>query len=193
MAAWRRQRPKSHRSFQLRLGSSSHKHKDKHKPSSSSAPRPGGTWIYLGWTVLGLVGVDQALQHKQASADAKARKALAVLQKDAEASAKEDWERSVDQRANTAPVGASRIARVDPCLDGTKMLTRHRGVQRGDAVDVLETGVGPAGRYHLCRWTKGGANENANANENAGDGSAVVVVGWYPIDYLEPLERGKHA
>ena len=55
-------------------------------------------------------------------------------------------------------------------LDGTLMLPN---VKVGDIVQVITAEVGPDQAYHLCRL---------------GSSSKSQAVGWYPKDFLKPIE-----
>jgi len=153
----------------------------------------GGIWIYLGWSLLGLVGVDQALQYKQEQDDNEKRTMLARMQIDADNASVNvaDWDESLPK------MFTCKILHVDPGLDGTKMLTRRQNsshsntattrnginpdIQKGNLVEILEAGVGPSQGYHLCRL-----QQAKSGNDN--DSAAPAVVGWYPIDYLERVD-----
>lgn len=136
-----------------RLLSSSSSKADKSKEVVSDAKinERGSIWIYIGWTILGLVGVDQALQYKQEQEDNERRQMLAQMQLDADNDSINvaDWDETLPT------LFTCKILHVDSGLDGTKMLTRskkHRGgirsgingnIKRGDIVEILEAGVGP--------------------------------------------------
>lgn len=111
----------------------------------------GGVWIYIGWTLLGLVVVDQTLQYKQEQEDNERRRILAQMQLDADNASinAADWDE------NLPTLFTCKILHVDSGLDGTKMLTRsknqrggirsgiNKNIKRGDLVEVIEAGVGP--------------------------------------------------
>ena len=136
-----------------RLLSSSSSKADKSKEVVSNAKinERGSIWIYIGWTILGLVGVDQALQYKQEQEDNERRQMLAQMQLDADNDSINvaDWDETLPT------LFTCKILHVDSGLDGTKMLTRskkHRGgirsgingnIKRGDTVEILEADVGP--------------------------------------------------
>ncbi len=168
-----------------RFLSSSPKH-DKSKEISHTAKlnERGGIWIYLGWTILGLVGVDQALQYKQEREDNERRRLIAQMQLDADNDSMNvaDWDETLPT------LFTCKILHVDSGLDGTKMLTRskrhrvrsgiNKNIKRGDIVEIIDANVGPGKNYHLCRMKE---------QKSDGDGPSAVV-GWYPIDYLERLD-----
>eukprot|EP00537_Pseudo-nitzschia_pungens_P001893 CAMPEP_0172375228 /NCGR_PEP_ID=MMETSP1060-20121228/60464_1 /TAXON_ID=37318 /ORGANISM="Pseudo-nitzschia pungens, Strain cf. cingulata" /LENGTH=164 /DNA_ID=CAMNT_0013102257 /DNA_START=376 /DNA_END=870 /DNA_ORIENTATION=+ len=149
----------------------------------------GGLWIYLGWTILGLVAVDQALQYKHELEDDEKRRILAQMQIDADNASVNaaDWDETLPT------IFTCKILHVDPGLDGTKMLTRrrsqgmrggtrggiNRNIQRWDVVEILEAGVGPSQRYHLCRFWQAKSDDSD---------ATTAIVGWYPIDFLERLD-----
>lgn len=130
---------------------SSNAEKSKQGGSSPKLNERGGVWIYIGWTLLGLVVVDQTLQYKQEQEDNERRQILAQMQLDADNASinAADWDE------NLPTLFTCKILHVDSGLDGTKMLTRsknHRGgirsginknIKRGDLVEVIEAGVGP--------------------------------------------------
>ena len=199
------------------LASSSKADKSKRSGSSRKINERGGIWIYIGWTILGLVGVDQALQYKQEQEDDDRRQMLAKMQLDADNASVNvaDWDETLPT------IFTCKILHVDPGLDGTKMLTRskiHRGgtrsginknIKRGDIVEILEAGVGP--RYVFARnlnpfmislfWfffsiflTRSfslfsQAYHLCRMVEQKSDSEDTsTVVGWYPIEYLERLD-----
>ena len=133
------------------LSSSSKADKSKQAVSSPKINERGSIWIYIGWTLLGLVGVDQVLQYKHEQDDNERRRMLAQMQLDADNATFNvaDWDETLPT------LFKCKILHVDSGLDGTKMLTRsksHRGgirnginknIKRGDMVEVIEAGVGP--------------------------------------------------
>ena len=170
------------------LSSSSQADKTEKVDSTGRINKRGGIWIYIGWTILGLVGVDQALQYKQDQENNERRRMLAEMQLDADNASFNvaDWDESLPT------MFTCKILHVDPGLDGTKMLTRsqnpserdgtrsglNKNIHRGDVVEILEAGVGPSQSYHLCRIRQ----QKSDSSD-----TATVAVGWYPIDYLERL------
>ena len=154
--------------------------------SHNEPTKAGSIWIYVGWTILGFVGVDQGLQYKQAQDDNERRQILAKMQLDADNSSFNvaDWDETLPT------IFTCKILFVDPGLDGTKMLTRskkaqsstfsgiNKNIKKGDVVEIIETRVGPDQRYHLCRM---------RGEKSDGQDSSAIVVGWYPIQYLERI------
>ena len=133
--------------------------------SESSTPRRrGNLLIGLGWALLGLVAVDQALQYKQEQEAHEHRRMLYQMQ----AAANEENEAQWD--ATLPSLYKCKVSRTEVSLDGTKML---RNVGLGDVVEVLEAGIGPNQAYHLCRNP---------ASDRPGS------VGWYPAKYLERID-----
>mmetsp|Transcript_3268 Transcript_3268/g.7182 ORF Transcript_3268/g.7182 Transcript_3268/m.7182 type:complete len:242 (+) Transcript_3268:128-853(+) len=171
------------------LSSSPRADKSGQSDSTGKINERGGIWIYIGWTILGLVGVDQALQYKQEQVDNERRRMIAEMQLEADSASVNvaDWDESLPT------VFTCKILHVDPGLDGTKMLTRsksktnnggirsgiNRHIKRGDVVEVLKAGVGPNQAYHLCRMRE---------QKSDSIDSSAMVVGWYPIEYLERLD-----
>ena len=159
--------------------SSSKANKSQQENPSGKINERGGMWIYVGWTILGLVGVDIALQYKQELEDDERRQMLAEMQLEADNASINvaNWDKTLPT------IFTCKILHIDPGLDGTKMLTRgnngrggtpvgvNKTIKRGDIVEILEAGVGPSQRYHLCRMRE-----------------QKSTVGWYPIEYLERLD-----
>ena len=199
------------------LASSSKADKSVQPDSSQKINERGGIWIYIGWTILGLVAVDQALQYKQEEEDNERRQMLAKMQLDADNASINvaDWDETLPT------IFTCKILHVDPCLDGTKMLTRsksHRGgtrsginknIKRGDIVEILEAGVGP--RYVFDRklnplmiclfWFCSSIFPHSSfflfsqayhlcrmVEQKSDSDDRSAVVGWYPIEYLERLD-----
>jgi hypothetical protein len=143
------------------------------------APTKRGSnwWIRLGWTLLGLVVLDQALQIKQEWEDEGKRQVLKQIQKEADDTHPADFNESLPT------LFKCRLVHIEPSLDGTKMLTRKQkqttgstSLQPGDIVDVIEANVGPNQAYHVCRVK----SRDSNATS--------VLVGWYPVMFLERVE-----
>lgn len=133
--------------------------------SESATPRRrGNLLIGLGWALLGLVAVDQALQYKQEQEAHEHRRMLYRMQAEANEENEAEWD------ASLPALYKCRVSRTEVSLDGTKML---RNVGLGDVVEVLEAGVGPNQAYHLCRNP---------ASDRPGS------TGWYPVKYLERID-----
>jgi hypothetical protein len=155
---------------------------------TGTGDRSGALWIYLGWSILGLVGIDQALQYKQEQEDCERQRLLSDMQIDAD--------KAIINVANwdeTLPtLFTCKILHVDPSLDGTKMLTRtrvrgssggiNRNIQMNDVVEILEAGIGPNQDYHLCRL-----RQQKKSDKNSETGTASAAIGWYPIKFLEKI------
>jgi hypothetical protein len=150
----------------------------------------GELWIYLGWSILGLVGIDQALQYKQEQEDYERRRLLSDMQIDADKAII-----NVAKWDETLPtLFTCKILHVDPSLDGTKMLTRkrvlgssggiNRNIQMNDVVEILEAGIGPNQDYHLCRLRQ---QKKKKSDRNSETGTASAAIGWYPIKFLEKI------
>lgn len=128
---------------------------------SEEAPR-GNFWIRLGWAILALAAIDQALQYKQEMEAKEHRRMLYQMQEEANHENEVQWE------VEGKPVLFScKIMHTEISLDGTKML---RNIAVGDEVEVLEADIGPNKAYHLCR--------NPNSDR---PGS----IGWYPIEFMK--------
>jgi hypothetical protein len=139
--------------------------------------RSSNWWIRLGWTLLGLVVLDQALQIKQEWEDEGKRQMLKQIQKEADDTHPTDFNESLPT------LFKCRLMHIEPSLDGTKMLTRRQqqtsgstSLQPGDVVDVIEANVGPNQAYHVCRVKSRDSNTTS------------VLVGWYPVMFLERVE-----
>jgi len=132
--------------------------------SDPASPRRGNLLIGLGWTLLGLVAIDQALQYQQEQERAERSRILDAMQQEADDFNKTEWEMDVPTRF------VCKVKLIDASLDGVKML---RGIRVGDEVEVMEESVGPREAYHLCRSVDKDGN--------------VRSVGWYPVEFLDRL------
>ena len=128
--------------------------------------RGGGIFIGLGWTLLGLVALDQVLQYRQEQEAKEHMQMLKIMQWEANEMNQPDWD------TNLPTIFECKILRVEPSLDGPKML---RSIRVGDVVEVMEEGVGPHHAYHLCRLPVSGRRKES--------------IGWYPIEYLENVNN----
>jgi hypothetical protein len=118
--------------------------------------------IAVGWVLLGVVAVDQALQYRQDKEDQERFNLLVTMQRDANT----DEENVADWGDIDRPtLFECKLTVTDVSLDGTKML-RH--IKTGDVVEVMEADIGPNKAYNLCRCR----------------GS----IGWYPIKYMERID-----
>ena len=139
----------------------------------------GKIFIGLGWTLLGLLLVDQVLQYQQKQ---ERDRLLRDLQEEANARnpmppawSESDNYNDENDKSTHHVMDAKyqcKVLRIESSLDGTHVL---RGIAVGDVVDVLEENVGPNSHYHLCRRHRGGHQHN--------DGS----IGWYPIQFLQKV------
>jgi hypothetical protein len=133
--------------------------------SESTPPRRrGNLLIGLGWALLGLLAVDQALQYKQEQEAKEHRQFLYQMQAEANEENEAQWD------ASLPALFKCKICHTEVSLDGTKML-RNIGV--GDVVEVLDVDIGPNQAYYLCRNP---------ASDRPGS------IGWYPKQYLERMD-----
>jgi hypothetical protein len=153
----------------------------KNTSSNTSSPKRNNSssnwWLRLGWTLLGLVVLDQALQIKQEWEDEGKRQVLKQMQKEADDNHPANFNESLPT------LFECRLLHVEQSLDGTKMLTRkhqatfgNTSLQAGDLVEVIEANVGPNQAYHVCRVKSREHN------------STSPLVGWYPVMFLERVE-----
>jgi len=162
----------------------------------------GGVFIYIGWTILGLVGIDQALQYKQGQEDDERRQLLTIMQLDADNASV-----NVANFDETLPtLFTCKILHIDPGLDGTKMLTRiqksqrerrdnstrmkggiNKNIRKNDIVEIVEAGVGPNQDYHVCRLRQ--RPEKKSDRNNDTDTTGTAIIGWYPIKFLEKVDE----
>lgn len=131
-------------------------------PSSDS--RRGGLFIGLGWTLLGLVALDQVLQYRQQQEANERIELLSSMQHEADEMNQVEWDISLPT------LFQCKILHVEPSLDGTKMLSNIRA---GDIVEIMESGVGPNKAYHLCK--------------RPAEGRRKESIGWYPIQFMENI------
>lgn len=122
----------------------------------------GTFFIRLGWTLLGLVAVDQLLQFKQEREAKERMLILADMQREADHMNKPQWDKTLPT------LFRCKISHVEPSLDGIKML---KNIRRDDIVEIVDEKVGPNQAYHLCRRPAQGRRSES--------------MGWYPIDCLE--------
>ncbi|KAG7373215.1 hypothetical protein IV203_033939 [Nitzschia inconspicua] len=148
--------------------------------SASTTISSSNWWIRLGWTLLGLVVIDQVLQLKQEWEDSEKKQILHEMQLDADANNIAEFD------ATLPTLFECKLLHVEPSLDGTKMLTRLASkndkaslLQAGDVVEVLQANVGPNQAYHLCRI------KCKKEKEDGDDDTTAPLVGWYPVMFLE--------
>ena len=136
-------------------------------PEYQEPPR-GNLWLKAGYGLLGLVAIDQALQFYQDHQRQEHRQALADLQQEADQFVQHQRKSWNSEYKNSPSLRDMKVAIMDPSLDGGKMLIPRK---KGEVVHVVEEHVGPNKAYHLCRSSR--------------DGS----VGWYPVQFLEPVGK----
>jgi hypothetical protein len=124
--------------------------------------------IGLGWTLLGLIALDQALQYRQEQESQEMFKLVTSMQQEANGQNQAKWDITMPT------LFECKIIHTEASLDGTKML-RH--VRAGDVIQVLEADIGPNQAYHLCRHL---TSDKKKKEE-------VSSMGWYPIEYLQKL------
>eukprot|EP00934_Nitzschia_sp_Nitz4_P005917 Nitzschia sp. Nitz4//scaffold92_size79448//57089//57607//NITZ4_005397-RA/size79448-processed-gene-0.59-mRNA-1//1//CDS//3329560204//5907//frame0 len=139
--------------------------------SSSEPPKPSllsNVLIGIGWTLLGLTAIDQALQYKQDLEEQEQRKQVFeyLKQEEDKAQGNSNTSSPFAKSANLPTLFSCRVTRTEASLDGNMILPN---VQVGDVVQVVETPVGPDKTYHLCRTSEG-------------------QMGWYPIRYLQQVK-----
>jgi hypothetical protein len=151
--------------------------------NSNSSSSSSNWWIRLGWTLMGLVVIDQALQLKQQWEDQDKHAILQEMQLQANAADVNQ----VDFDATLPTLFECKLLHVEPSLDGTKMLTRqhpHISLREGDVVEVIQANVGHNQAYHLCRVKSKKQNYNHQPQQQQQD-AAPPLVGWYPVMFLE--------
>ena len=165
-------------------------HNDRKLDGSSSSTfydrlrewRSNGTpEIFLGCTILLLVGIDYALQVRN---DDDRKSMLRQLEREVETDAQES-RREVRERIQdgTGIKGLFKciVRRVPQFFDGHRCLTN---IKVGDVLNVLEEGVGPGNQYNLC------SIDRSQSRGKVGDESGakgVVSIGWFPCSCLEPI------
>lgn len=185
----RRQHQPPHRHLFLRSFASANKDGNNNGSAAETTSSKGGNfWIRFGWTLLGLVVVDQALQLKHRREDEERTVVLREMQEEADRAVDAGWALEEEARRRSPTLFECRLSHVEPSLDGTKMLTRRRRggndraplppLREGDLVEVIEADVGPGRAYHMCR-----------VRPSKEDGDDAPLVGWYPIMFLERVEK----
>lgn len=165
-----------------RDGGSSRSNDDENDDDGArSRGRARGNWfVGLGWALLGLVVLDQVLQYRQEEEAQDRRSLLARMQYEA------DTENVADFDGTLPALFRCRVVLVEPSLDGTKMLMKGGGLRLGDVVEVLEADVGPNRAYHLCRLRRQLSGTASNSNVTK---SMSPSIGWYPVEFLERVDR----
>jgi hypothetical protein len=120
----------------------------------------------LGWTLLGLVALDQALQYRQEQEAKEHMRLLVEMQQEANEQNQPEWDTSLPT------LFQCKIVHTEHSLDGIKML---RNITVGDVVEVMEEDIGPNEAYHLCRFVPSSNREKGS-------------IGWYPSKYMEKLD-----
>lgn len=165
-------------------------HNDRKLDGSSSSTlydrlrelRSNGTpEIFLGCTILLLIGIDYALQVRN---DDDRKSILRRLERevatDAQESRREVRERIRDGNGIKC-LFKCIVRRVPQFFDGHRCLTN---VKVGDVLNVLEEGVGPGSQYNLCSIDR---SQSRGKVGDEGDGKGVVSIGWFPCSCLEPI------
>eukprot|EP00980_Cylindrotheca_fusiformis_P015896 scaffold4658_cov118-Cylindrotheca_fusiformis.AAC.2 len=134
--------------------------------SSPSNSKRGGLFIGLGWTLLGLVALDQVLQYRQEQEAKERLEILSRMQQEADEMNQVEWDTTTLQS-----IFECKIRHVEPSLDGTKILSN---IRVGDVVEVLESDVGPNKAYHLCRRPAIGKRKES--------------IGWYPHQFMDVVD-----
>jgi hypothetical protein len=149
--------------------------------------RSGGNWFLgLGWTLLALVVLDQALQYKQEEEAKYRRRLLAQMQYEA------DSENVADFDDNLPALFECKVRHIEASLDGTMMLTRAGRpglpLRVGEVVEVVEANIGPNHAYHLCRLRPpSSSGKEASSSNGTTTSSPPSIVGWYPVEFLERI------
>mmetsp|Transcript_10911 Transcript_10911/g.13133 ORF Transcript_10911/g.13133 Transcript_10911/m.13133 type:complete len:182 (+) Transcript_10911:175-720(+) len=128
--------------------------------------------ISFGMLIFGLIGIDQLLQYQQQTArDTIVKNIQHQLDRDYTQKRSEMWSTEL---LTQKPLFGCVVKQIPQLFDGSKSLTN---VQIGEAVDVLEEGVGPDGMYNLCRTCPQDKKSSMNAS-----------IGWFPMSCLEKIE-----
>lgn len=135
---------------------------NKNKPQSPKWKDPGTLSIWLGWSILALIGIDQGLQYQQS----KARKAFL---RDVQAYQDPPDDADHFEWMTKETLYKRRIQRVPEIMDGYKTL---HNVKVGDVVEVVQDKAGPDDVYSVCRM------EGENGE---------ISVGWFPTVDLEEV------
>lgn len=133
--------------------------------SSDQKPRwkdPGTLSIWLGWSIIGLLCVDQGLQRLQSRSRKDFLKDVQAYRDPPDDADKYEW--------LTKPTINTRVIRRVPDMDGYKSL---HNVKAGDVVEVVEEKAGPEDEYSVCR-----------IESETGE----ISTGWFPTSYLEEVK-----
>jgi hypothetical protein len=131
--------------------------------SSEQKPKPGwkdpGTLsIWLGWSIIGLLCIDQGLQRFQSKQRKDFLKDVEAYHDPPGDADKYEW--------LTKPTLYTRVIQKVPDTDGYKCLNN---VKAGDVVEVIEEKAGPEDEYSVCRIESE---------------SGEISTGWFPTSYL---------
>ena len=135
--------------------------------SSEQKPKPGwkdpGTVsIWLGWSIVGLLCIDQGLQRFQSKQRKDFLMDVKAYQDPPDDADKYEW--------LTKPTLYTRVIQKVPDMDGYKCL---HNVKAGDIVEVVEEKAGPEDEYSVCRIESE---------------SGEISTGWFPTSYLREVE-----
>ena len=136
------------------------------KPPKPGWNDPGTLSIWLGWSILALLGIDQGLQHQQSKSRKEFLKDVLDYRDPPDDADKYEW--------MTKPTLYTRVVGRVPDMDGYKCL---HNVKVGDVVQVVEEKAGPEDEYCVCRFEA----ENGE-----------ISVGWFTaVDLEEVPEEAK--
>jgi len=148
--------------------------------------RNGTPEITIGLIILGVVGIDYALQTRTDNQrDDMYRELEREVRKDEEKTRNED-RRMLNNGTATKYKFQCIIRKVPQTFDGHKCL---KDVKEGDIVGVIEEGVGPGGQYNLCSIERGTTKEGDTVKDTKEGGTKDVSIGWFPCSCLEKLEK----
>lgn len=128
--------------------------------------RDGTIEMFIGGSLLCVIGVDQLLQYQQES---NRKRIMQELQDEAGTRSAEEMV-ELESWLNRPALFECRVRKLAQNLDGTKCL---KEVAIGDIVQVLEEKVGPGDMYNLCRTV----DRNGR----------TISAGWFPTMYLEKI------
>jgi len=136
--------------------------------SSAEPPKPKPGWndpgtlsIWIGWSIVALICVDQGLQYQQSKSLQKFIKDVKAYRDPLDDADHYEW--------MAKPTLYTRTIRRVPEMDGYKCL---HNVKAGDVVEVVEEKAGPDDVYSVCRI------EGENGE---------ISVGWFPAVDLEEV------
>lgn len=126
----------------------------------------GNVLIYLGWTGISVLLVDQYLQMTQKETDESAEDMVRVIQQESARIKMKLYQQYKDAPA----LYRATVTHEYKGMGGSHGL---QNVQVGEVVEILQENVGPDRHYHLCRTTHGYYQQ----------------IGWYPVPYLQADEE----